>query len=102
MEKAHCEECRKDLWEHLQTVATGACDTEPVIREILSLRREKAHLCGYGTYPDYALRESMAGNGENAMKFVNELLDKVKAPFSVKWKRCADSRPVSRDRKTPV
>ena len=28
---------------------------------------------------DYALRESMAGNGENAMKFVNELLDKVKA-----------------------
>ena len=81
MEKAHREECRKDLWEHLQTVATGACDTEPVIREILSLRREKAHLCGYGTYPDYALRESMAGNGENAMKFVNELLDKVKAPF---------------------
>lgn len=44
----------------------------------------------------------MAGNGENAMKFVNELLDKVKAPFSVKWKRCANSRPVSRDRKTPV
>lgn len=30
----------------------------------------------------------MAGNGENAMKFVNELLDKVKAPFSVKWKPC--------------
>lgn len=53
----------------------------PVIREILSLRREKAHLCGYKEYPDYALRESMAENGENAIKFVNELLDKIKAPF---------------------
>lgn len=31
----------------------------------------------------------MAGNGEHAMKFVNELLDKIKAPFSVKWKRSA-------------
>lgn len=81
MEKARREECRKELWEHFQTVATGACDTEPVIRDILALRAEKAHLCGYGTYPAYALRESMAGNGENAMKFVNELLDKVKAPF---------------------
>lgn len=81
METACREESRKDLWEHLQTVATGTYDTEPVIRNILFLRREKAHLCGYGTYPDYALRESMAGNGENAMKFINELLDKVKAPF---------------------
>ena len=81
MEKARREECRKDLWEHRQSLATGACDTEPVIREILSLRREKAHLCGYKEYPDYALRESMAENGENAMKFVNELLDKIKAPF---------------------
>lgn len=81
MEKARHEECRKNLWEHLQTVATGKWDTEPVIRKILSLRREKAHLCGYETYPDYALRESMAGNGANAMKFVNELLEKVKVPF---------------------
>lgn len=81
MEKARREECRKDLWECLQTVATGACDTEPVIRDILSLRREKAHLCGYGTYPDYALRESMAGNGKNAMNFVNGLLGRVKNPF---------------------
>lgn len=94
MEKAHCEECRKDLWEHLQTVATGAWDTEPVIRNILSLRREKAHLCGYGTYPDYALRESMAGNGENAMNFVNELLDRVKAPFfrEMEALRCLKAR----------
>ena len=81
MEKARREECRKDLWEYRQSLATGACDTEPVIREILSLRREKAHLCGYKEYPDYALRESMAENGENAIKFVNELLDKIKVPF---------------------
>ena len=38
-------------------------------------------MCGYKEYPDYALRESMAENGENAIKFVNELLDKIKAPF---------------------
>ncbi|WP_300811421.1 M3 family metallopeptidase, partial [uncultured Akkermansia sp.] len=81
MEKARREECRKDLWEHHQSLATGACDTEPVIREILSLRCEKAHLCGYKAYPDYALRESMAGNGEHAMKFVNELLDKIRPSF---------------------
>lgn len=31
MEKARREECRKDLWEHRQSLATGACDTEPVI-----------------------------------------------------------------------
>ncbi len=77
--KARREECRKDLWEHRQSLATGACDTEPVIREILSLRREKANLCGYNEYTDDALRDSMAENGENAIKFVNELLDKIKA-----------------------
>lgn len=102
MEKARREECRKDLWEHRQSLATGACDTEPVIREILSLRREKAHLCGYKEYPDYALRESMAENGENAMKFVNELLDKIKAPFFREMETLRSLKAALRGRKTPA
>ena len=81
MEKVRSEKIRKDLWEHLQTLATDSYDTEPVVRQMLSLRSEKAQLCGYRTYSDYALQQSMAGNGEEAMRFVNGLLDRVKEPF---------------------
>lgn len=81
MELTRREDVRKDLWEHLQTVATGSYDTEPVVKKMLALRSEKARLCGYRTYSDYALQESMAGSGEEAMRFVNGLLDKVKEPF---------------------
>lgn len=81
MVKAQREECRKSLWEHYQTVSTGTYDTEPVIRQILALRLEKARLCGYEKYPDYALQDSMAGDGKNAVNFVNNLLAKVKDPF---------------------
>ncbi|WP_417003026.1 M3 family metallopeptidase, partial [Akkermansia sp.] len=81
MEKVRSEKIRKDLWEHLQTLATDSYDTEPVVRQMLSLRSEKAQLCGYRTYSDYALQQSMAGNGKEAMRFVNGLLDRVKEPF---------------------
>jgi peptidyl-dipeptidase Dcp len=54
----------------------GAHDNRPVAREILTLRREQAHLHGYASYADYALADTMAGT----QKAVDELLQQVWVP----------------------
>lgn len=81
MEQALNENFRKELWEQLQTLSTGKFDTESVVKKMVSLRAEKAKLCGYDNYSDYALQQSMAGSGEAAMKFIDDLLSKLKPSF---------------------
>ncbi len=54
----------------------GAHDNRPVAREILTLRREQAHLHGYASYADYALADTMAGT----QAAVSDLLQQVWAP----------------------
>lgn len=59
----------------------GEYDNEALIAEILELRDRKAHLLGYGCFADYATSRRMAGSGANALKFINDLHDKVKPSF---------------------
>ncbi len=58
----------------------GAHDNRPVAREILTLRREQAHLHGYSSYADYALADTMAGT----QAAVDELLQQVWEPAQVR------------------
>ena len=48
-------------------------DNKEVLKNILTLRLEKAKLMGYDNYAQYALVDNMAKNPENVMSFLNEL-----------------------------
>jgi oligopeptidase A len=54
-------------------------DNLPLIPRILELRREKALLLGYHDFPDYRLAEHMAGSGERARNFVEDMVGKTRA-----------------------
>ncbi len=61
-------------------------DNKEIVKKIVNLRIEKAHLLGYKTYADYALAENMAKKPEN----VYELLRKVWEPGLKKAKEERD------------
>jgi oligopeptidase A len=75
-------EIRRELWDASNTRATrGELDNRGLIREILTLRREKAQLLGYKDFADLVLDERMAHTGERAQSFVAELREKTVAFF---------------------
>ena len=58
-------------------------DNQNLIKEILSLKQEKAQLLGYANYADYVLEERMAKSSQKVAEFLQELLIKAK-PFAQK------------------
>ncbi len=72
---------RRDLRERIWRAFNGRSDggehdNNPVIAEIVALRRESARLLGYPGYPEYQLEDSMAHTPDAA----EELLMRVWAP----------------------
>jgi peptidyl-dipeptidase Dcp len=57
-------------------------DNKEVVKQLVTLRLEKAKLMGYANYADFVLEERMAKNEKN----VYELLDNVWAPALIKAK----------------
>ena len=53
-------------------------DNQNLIKEIISLKQEKAKLLGYENYADYVLEERMAKSPIQVKSFLNELLEKAK------------------------
>ncbi|WP_226065312.1 M3 family metallopeptidase [Kaistella polysaccharea] len=58
-------------------------DNQNLIRDLISLKQEKAKLLGYDSYADFVLEERMAKSPKEVTSFLNELLEKAK-PFAVK------------------
>ncbi len=58
-------------------------DNQNLIKEIISLKQEKAKLLGYENYADYVLGERMAKSPVQVKSFLNELLEKAK-PYAEK------------------
>ena len=52
-------------------------DNNEVIRRIVELRAEQAHLLGYNTYCDYVLEDRMVQSLSNLRRFMQELKDAV-------------------------
>ena len=52
-------------------------DNNEVIRRIVELRAEQAHLLGYSTYCDYVLEDRMVQSLSNLRRFMQELKDAV-------------------------
>lgn len=53
-------------------------DNQNLIKEIIKLKQEKAHLLGYKNYAAYVLEERMAKSPDQVTSFLNELLEKAK------------------------
>lgn len=81
MQFADSDDLRKKVWEGACSVGYGKYDTEKLIDSILTLRDEKASLLGFATHADVTTSRRMAGSGENALKFIEDLHALVKAPF---------------------
>ena len=58
-------------------------DNQNLIKEIISLKQEKAKLLDYENYADYVLEERMAKSPTQVKSFLNELLEKAK-PYAEK------------------
>jgi oligopeptidase A len=69
---------RRDLRErmyhaYMNRASSGEHDNRPLIKRILELRRELSGILGFRDYADLALEESMAGSGERAVAFEEDL-----------------------------
>ncbi len=61
----------------------GDFDNKTLIKEIISLRHQKAQLLGYDNYAEFVLEERMAKSPTEVQKFLNELLEKA-SPYAQK------------------
>ncbi|HEY5550503.1 MAG TPA: M3 family metallopeptidase [Opitutaceae bacterium] len=82
MTHAHDESLRREVWE--AAVAVGARaphDNHDLIRQILKLRQEKAGILGKSAFPDLVLERQMAKSGSAALRFVEEMHERVNKAF---------------------
>lgn len=61
----------------------GEFDNQNLIKELLSLKQQKAELIGYENYAAYVLEERMAKSPAKVIDFLNELLTKAQ-PYAAK------------------
>lgn len=81
MQFADSDDLRKKIWEGACSIGFGKYNTAELIDAILVLRDEKARLLGFATHADYTTSRRMAGSGDNALKFVEDLHALIKAPY---------------------
>ena len=73
---------RRTFWEASVRVAADAPhDNTQLVRAILRLRQEKAALLGCPNFADLTLSRRMAGSGQAALSFIEDLHRRVHAPF---------------------
>lgn len=69
----------RDIRKKFMTLFKSRCikDNTPIIEKVFKLRSKMATILGYTNYSDYKLFKSMAGNTEEVVSFLNDLLEKV-------------------------
>ena len=80
---AEDEALRREAWEASAGVGRRAPhDNTAHVAELLALRQEKAALLGKAHFPDLVLARRMAGRGERALRFVEDLHARVRGRFA--------------------
>lgn len=88
MTYAEDEALRQEMWTALVAVGADApYDNGPLVRQILSLRAEKAELLGKPHFADLVLERRMAKHGEKALAFVEDLKHRAEKAFA---QECAE------------
>ena len=89
-------ELRYELWKaYGSRCFKGDFSNEEIIKEIVTLRYEKAMLLGYATHADYVLEERMAKTPARVVEFLSSLSDKT---FSYAQKEVADIATFAADK----
>lgn len=75
LQYAENRELRKQIWDAYQMRANNGDerDNNALIRELVSLRKEKANLLGYENHAVFKLEQSMAGSPEEVFNLLNQL-----------------------------
>ena len=82
IEHADDRALREELYRAYNGVGVGeGRDNRPLLPRILALRHEKAELLGYGNYADFLLEDRMAGSGERATQFEEDLTARTRPAF---------------------
>jgi oligopeptidase A len=80
MEHARKRNLRKKLWEaHSTRASTGETNNEPLITEILKLRKAQAELLGFTNWAERSLAEKMAENVPAVMALLAEVREPARA-----------------------
>jgi oligopeptidase A len=83
MEHIDDEAIRHQMWVGSSGIGrTGAWDNTGLIRTILRLRQEKAHLLGKANFADLVLERRMARNGARALEFTEDMHRRIAGAFS--------------------
>ncbi|MAK71770.1 MAG: dipeptidyl carboxypeptidase II, partial [Idiomarinaceae bacterium] len=72
-------ELRQRVWEASANRGTGNTETDqnPLVKQLVKLRADKAQLLGYNSWGDYVLETNMAGNPDAAKKMLRDLVPAV-------------------------
>ncbi|MCW1923703.1 M3 family metallopeptidase [Luteolibacter arcticus] len=82
---------RRQVWEaSVKVAAQGEHDNTELVWQILELRKEKAAILGHGHFADLTLQRRMARNGETALRFTENLHDRIEAPFHAEYRSLCD------------
>ena len=84
------EATRRACWEGARTIGSGQYDNARIVARIMELRRELAELQGFETYADLTTSRRMVGGGRNALKFVDDMMQKVKPAFDAECQQLLD------------
>ena len=100
------EATRRKCWEAINAVGgAGQHDNAPIVARVMELRKELATMLGFKTFADLKLAHRMAGSGEKAMAFVDEMMAKVKPAYEAEVKELMDyiakERGVASDKLNP-
>lgn len=82
LRRCDCAETRRLCWEGRNTVGKGGeYDNEAIVARVIALRSELAELLGFGSYADLVSARRMVNSGEKAMRFVDDMTEKVLPAF---------------------
>lgn len=75
MKYADKESLRKSMWMYLaKRCYGGEFDNRNLVKEIVSLRHQRAKLLGFSSHADYVLAERMAQNKETVKEFIEKII----------------------------
>lgn len=76
------EDIRRQVWEASTRIGReGEHDNTSLVWQILQLRHEKAQLMGKAHFADQVLQQRMARTGKAALKFIDDLHERVRPAF---------------------